>query len=148
LTWIRQPRFPWTRTPGSILNPPQGEPIIDVALRSGFLLLDEAAPHEIVVGAIVCCGARLSVDRQEFARLDRPGSAKAGMNFLVADAGGGWTRLRTETRVYATDEAARLRFGLYWRVIYPGSSLIRVMWLLAIKKRAEVAAPPFTLSPG
>jgi hypothetical protein len=28
-------------------------------------------------------------------------------------------------------------FGAYWRVIYPGSSLIRYMWLRAIKKRAE-----------
>jgi len=26
---------------------------------------------------------------------------------------------------------------LYWRVIYPGSALIRRMWLRAIKKRAE-----------
>jgi hypothetical protein len=47
------------------------------------------------------------------------------------------TLLTTETRVYATDPAARRRFARYWRVIYPGSSLIRRMWLRAIRKRAE-----------
>ncbi|MBV8202739.1 MAG: hypothetical protein JOZ15_19150, partial [Acidobacteria bacterium] len=43
----------------------------------------------------------------------------------------------TETRVNATDAATRRRFAAYWRVIYPGSSLIRSMWLRAIRRRAE-----------
>jgi len=34
----------------------------------------------------------------------------------------------------------RMRFAAYWRVIYPGSALIRVMWLRAIKQRAEAAS--------
>ncbi len=29
------------------------------------------------------------------------------------------------------------RFAIYWRVIYPGSALIRRMWLDAIRRRAE-----------
>ncbi len=37
----------------------------------------------------------------------------------------------------ATDAQARRRFACYWRVIYPGSALIRRMWLRAVKKRAE-----------
>ncbi|HYW41393.1 MAG TPA: hypothetical protein VE959_00970 [Bryobacteraceae bacterium] len=28
-------------------------------------------------------------------------------------------------------------FAAYWRMIYPGSALIRRMWLRAIKRRAE-----------
>jgi len=28
-------------------------------------------------------------------------------------------------------------FAAYWRMIYPGSALIRVMWLRAIRLRAE-----------
>ena len=32
-----------------------------------------------------------------------------------------------------------LRFALYWRVIYPGSALIRRMWLRALRLRAERA---------
>ena len=59
------------------------------------------------------------------------------MNFLVEDEGGGWTRVTTQTRVFATDLAATRRFATYWRVIYPGSALIRRMWLRAIKRRAE-----------
>jgi hypothetical protein len=45
--------------------------------------------------------------------------------------------LTTETRIYATDTSARKKFAAYWRVIYPGSALIRVMWLRAIRGRAE-----------
>ena len=44
----------------------------------------------------------------------------------------------TETRVFATDDSARRRFAAFWRVIYPGSALIRRMWLRAIQRRAEV----------
>jgi hypothetical protein len=59
------------------------------------------------------------------------------MNFLVEEEGDGWCRLSTETRVLATDDTARRRFAVYWRLIYPGSSLIRRMWLAAVKRRAE-----------
>jgi hypothetical protein len=61
------------------------------------------------------------------------------MGFLIEDQGDGWSRLRTETRVFATDASARRRFAVYWRLIYPGSSLIRHMWLDAIRRRAEAA---------
>jgi hypothetical protein len=138
LTWIREPHPPWVKAPESILAPPARQPILDVALRSGFLLLAEEPPREIVVGAVVR-GARVA-DAQEFARLDRPDYAKAGMNFVATDEGDGWTRLRTETRVYATDSAARWRFGVYWCAIYPGSALIRLMWLQAVRARAEIAS--------
>jgi hypothetical protein len=141
LTWIRRPRLPWTTARESILAAPARQPILDVAIRSGFLLLADEPPREIVVGAVVCCGAGHSLDPQEFATLDRPGYAKAGMNFLATDEGDGWTRLRTETRVYATNNSARRRFAIYWRAIYPGSWLIRFMWLRAVKAGAEAPKP-------
>ncbi|HEV7517478.1 MAG TPA: hypothetical protein VGR07_14350 [Thermoanaerobaculia bacterium] len=75
-----------------------------------------------------------------FAALDRPGYAKAAINFRVEDDGNGWSRLVTETRVYATDASARRRFATYWRIIVPGSALIRRMWLAAVRDRAEGAA--------
>jgi hypothetical protein len=137
LTWIRHPRRPWLKTPESILAPPAHHPILDVALRSGFLSLAEDAGHEVVVGTIVCCRRARVRDAAAFAALSEPGFAKAGMNFLMEDEGGGWTRLTTETRVHATDAEARRRFAVYWRAIYPGSALIRRMWLRAIKARAE-----------
>jgi hypothetical protein len=43
----------------------------------------------------------------------------------------------TETRVYVNDAWAMRRFAVYWRIIHPGSDIIRRMWLWAIKLRAE-----------
>jgi hypothetical protein len=136
LTWIRSPHFGKTRK--SILAPPPAEPILDVALHSGFLLLAEEADRELVVGTVL--GPPLKVGdpgRRDFLEFDRPGYAKAAMNFLVEEQQNGWCRLSTETRIFATDPTARRRFAAYWRVIYPGSALIRRMWLEAIKRRAQ-----------
>jgi hypothetical protein len=72
-----------------------------------------------------------------FAVLDAPGFAKAAMNFLVEPDGRGGSLLSTETRVHATDPASRRRFAAYWRVIYPGSAIIRRSWLQAVRRRAE-----------
>ena len=59
------------------------------------------------------------------------------MNFLVTPADDGGSILTTETRVYANSPAALRRFGIYWRLIHPGSDIIRRMWLRAIALRAE-----------
>jgi hypothetical protein len=72
-----------------------------------------------------------------FTSLHEPGIATAGMNFALREDGDGWTRLTTETRVHATDATASRLFATYWRIIYPGSALIRRSWLRAIKARAE-----------
>jgi hypothetical protein len=137
LTWIRRGG---SRSPRgeSILDPAWGQPILDVATRSGFVWLADAPPREAVVGTVVCCHARDRVlGAGEFVALTRAGVAKAAMNFRIEDAGSGYSRLTTETRIAATDTAARRRFGLYWAFIYPGSSLIRYGWLEAIRRRAE-----------
>ena len=47
------------------------------------------------------------------------------MNFMIEETKPGLCTVTTETRVYATDSAARQRFAAYWRTIYPGSALIR-----------------------
>jgi len=56
------------------------------------------------------------------------GAGVAGAGVLLAGIG--------LTRVFASGPAARRRFAAYWRVIYPGSALIRRMWLRAIERRA------------
>lgn len=137
LTWIRSPRLRSSRE--SILAAPPDEPIVGVAKRSGFLMLAEAPPRELVFGT-VGFGAPLVITHPtpaDFLRFDRPGYAKIAMNFTIAPRADGWSTLRTETRVFGTDDAAKRRFGAYWRVIYPGSAIIRVMWLRAIRARAE-----------
>jgi hypothetical protein len=139
LTWLRSPRWPGSGSEG-ILNPSADRPILDVALQSGFVLLREEAGREIVFGAIVCCDARRPPrSAGEFTALQ--GSlARAVMNFHVEDAGGGGTRLVTQTRIAASDARAERVFARYWRLIYPGSALIRRLWLRAIKTRAEAPA--------
>jgi hypothetical protein len=127
--------------PESILNAPGRQPILDVAVRTGFLLLADRPPREVVVGAIVVAppGTRRpgELTANDYKDLMQPGFAKATMNFLVQDLGNGSSRVDTETRVFATDGAALARFTRYWRVIFPGSSILRVTWLRAIKTRAE-----------
>jgi hypothetical protein len=127
--------------PESILNAPERRPLLDVATHSGFLLLAEDPGREIVIGTavIVPPGWRPKgrPTPEGFKRLHAPGFALAAMNFRLDDAGPHACHVTTETRVYATDAGARRRFVAYWRVIYPGSALIRRMWLRAIRERAE-----------
>jgi hypothetical protein len=127
--------------PESILNAPEKQPLLDVATRTSFLLLAEDADREVVVGTLVVAPAgfrpRGRPMPDAFKRLSDPGFAKATMNFRVEPDGAGGSHVTTETRVFATDAASRYRFAAYWRVIYPGSALIRRMWLRAIRQRAE-----------
>jgi hypothetical protein len=137
LTWMRRFGRPG---PESLLNAPERIPLLEVATRSGFLALADLPNQEIVIGTVVIAPPDLDGrprSPEEFAALNWPGVAKAAMNFRLTAAPGAGCLVSTETRVYATDAAARRRFARYWRVIYPGSALIRRMWLRAVKRRAE-----------
>ena len=139
LTWLRSPRWPGSGRE-SILNPGADQPILDVALRSGFVLLREEKDRELVFGAVVCCDVRVPPRSAEEFQALQGSLARAVMNFHVEDAGGGMSRLVTQTRVATSDARSERVFARYWRVIYPGSALIRRMWLRAIKARAEAGA--------
>ncbi len=73
---------------------------------------------------------------EEFRSFASAGYAKIAFNLRVEPAEPGWCKVMTETRVLATDDASRQAFTRYWRVVYPGSALIRVMWLDAVQRRA------------
>lgn len=139
LTWLRAPRL--RRSEESILNPAPDRPILEVATSSGFVLLAEEPDREIVLGTLVVRPPEFRPETlnstADYAALRDPGYAKAVMNFHLTDRGDGSTLLETETRVFATSTDARRAFAPYWRLIYPGSSLIRTMWLRAIRERAE-----------
>lgn len=139
LTWIRRGGRP---LPESILNAGNRDPLIDVALRGGFIRLADDAPRELVIGTAVHTprGARDTLTLRLFLE-PPPGYALAAMNFLVAPDGPNASIVSTETRVYATSHAARRRFAPYWRVIYPGSAIIRRMWLRAVERRAIRSDP-------
>jgi len=105
--------------PESILNPSPEKPILDVATATSFRWLADDAPHEMVVGT--------KVGR----------NCTATMNFLVTPDVRGGSNVSTETRVFASDQSALRAFKIYWRIIHPGSDIIRRSWLRAIKRRAE-----------
>jgi hypothetical protein len=139
LTWIRSPRLPWRRGTESVLAPDWHAPILDVALRSGFVLLGEIPETELVVGTVVCCGTVALGSADGFQALETLDYARAAMSFRVEALPDGASLLTTETRVAARAPSVRRRFGLYWSFIYPGSALIRRGWLEAIRRRAETA---------
>lgn len=129
------------RGPENILNPPEREPLLDVATRTSFLVLAREAPSEIVIGTIVVLpegkNARTLLAGGSMPSEDQPGLGLAFMNFRVLPEDAKYSRVTTETRVIAGDPATARKFAIYWRVIYPGSALIRFMWLRAIQRRAE-----------
>jgi len=158
LIWIRRFGRPG---PESILNPSPDTPLLETATRTTFIVLaqpqtEEAPQQEIVLGTLVAAppnrhssGKKTPEGFKALAASGQPGFALAAMNFRLEDCGAlspgptssPCTLLTTETRVYATDAGTRRRFARYWRVIYPGSSLIRRMWLRAVRKRVEGAIP-------
>ncbi len=144
LVWLRNPHFPWQRRdPVSILDPAADLPILESAVRGGFLPLDEERGKEVVLGTVVIAPRPRPADwgPHAFRQIQGPGFAKAAINFRVLPEPGGGCRVTTETRVQATDRASLRRFAAYWRLIYPGSWTIRWFWLRAIRDRAEGSAP-------
>jgi hypothetical protein len=120
-------------------------PILELALESDFILLADT-PTELVLGAAgefwrdrllhqELADARGKPDA--FARLDVKGLPKAVTNLVIEPAPFGCQYVTTETRIYAGDPAMRRKFAAYWRVIQPGSALLRRTWLDAIRRRAE-----------
>ena len=114
-------------------------PLLEGFTRAGFFVLADR-PDELIVGVV---GRFWTLDSgiekiapSDFVTFAKPGFAKAVINFHVREVDGR-TVLTTETRIKGTDEAARRKFRRYWRVVMPGSALIRRAWLRAIRKRAE-----------
>jgi hypothetical protein len=120
-----------------------GRPIVQQFERAGFVRLG-TAEDELVLGAVGRfwhpSGGLRRVSAESFAVFAEPGWAKGAFNFRVVREGD-HTLLSTETRVLATDAGARRSFRHYWRLIYPGSVLIRIAWLRAIKRSAERSQP-------
>lgn len=121
----------------------QDKRVLDAFSASGYL--SGGSEHEIVMcgGANVRAKHRLGVRTlQEFADDREQGGVKMAYDFKVEDAGGGWSTISAETRVVALDDFTRRDMGRYWRLIVPGSGLLRLQWLEGIKKRAESMPNP------
>lgn len=121
LAWLRGIRVPVDR------------PVLEVASTTWSVLADEPG-RELVLGAVGQPWRLRGGNNPggDFATFNRPGYAKMAINWRLEG-----TTLSTETRVLATDAAARRKFRRYWLVIRPFSGLIRRVWLRAIRRRAE-----------
>ena len=134
LTWIRRGGRP---LPAGILNAGKTEPLIDVAIKGGFIKLADDSVHELVLGTLIIAPKpHEPLAPVLFQRPLPPGYALATMNFVIEPDGPNASNVFTETRVFASDASSTRRFARYWRLIYPGSALIRRMWLRAIRRRA------------
>jgi hypothetical protein len=135
LTWIRRGG---RSVPQGILSPGSSEPILDVALRTGFVRLAEDRPRELVLGTVIVAprGTRGTLTPELFKMSLPPGFVLATMNFLVSPNDRGGSTVSTETRVFVNSPSTLRLFAVYWRLIYPGSAIIRSSWLSAIARRA------------
>jgi hypothetical protein len=112
--------------------------VLDVFSASGYVTGGNAQEVVMYGGANAREKRGLGIHNvQEFVTYREPGAVKMAYNFAVEDAGGGWTTISTETRVLATDDPTRRGMERYWRLIVPGSGLLRRQWLDAIRRRAE-----------
>lgn len=114
--------------------------VLDVVKQpgSGFFTLDDT-PREFVFGLAgqPWNNKAVRLTPEEFRTWNPAGQVKIAANFLLEDAGGGRTRVTTETRIAASDETAQRKMARYWALVYPGSGMIRWGLLKAIRARAE-----------
>lgn len=116
----------------------QSKRVLDAFSAPGFLL-DESERELVMFWAANVRARRLveAHNAQEYVAYREPESVKIAFNVSAEDAGGGWCTVSTETRILALGDATRRGMGRYWRLIVPGSGLLRRQWLDAIGKRAE-----------
>ena len=118
------------------------QPILEELTQpgTGFLSLENSNPYEYVGGMV---GKPWSNDQppdvktpDEFRAFRLDGNIKVAFNMHVVAMEDGKCRLSSETRIIGVDASAHKAFSHYWRVIYPGSAIIRRVWLEAIAERA------------
>jgi hypothetical protein len=120
--------------------------IVEVTKSLGWGVLAEIPGREIVMGAVTRPWEREVVFRavpaDEFAAFDEPGYVKIAWTLRADPMGEGGSIFRTETRVAATDEAARARFRWYWAFFSPGIWLIRYLTLGPLRAEAARRVQP------
>jgi len=122
--------------------PPLGRrSLLEDALSVGWTVLEEIPGQQLAVGAItrpweaVVCFRGLP--GPELRAFRDPGFVKIVWGISARPLEGGGSVLGTETRVIATDERSRRRFGRYWYVFGPFIRLIRRISLRQAKKELE-----------
>lgn len=133
------------RIRGALLRTPRSEGgafapdqrIMDTFAASAYLL--ESSQREVLLCGLINLRERSRPEVHSLAEIAdyrEPGALKQAFDFTVEDEGSGWSRLTTETRM-AIEGGLTRGPAVYWRLIVPGSGLLRREWLSGIKKRAE-----------
>ena len=121
---------------------------LEGARHIGPVVLKEDPPHLLALGLVGQpwrpAGGLHHLSAAEFNTFDRPGFVKVVWAFTFEPVAAGCA-VATSTEVFATDDWARRRFRLYWRVVSPFSALLRRSMLRSIKACAE--APTETPRP-
>jgi hypothetical protein len=119
---------------------PDPGPILDTMFQDGegFLALDVRDPRELVYGKVgfVHKPPPPVTTPEQFAAFTLPEGLRVAFDLRVVPEEDGVVRVSTETRCLANGDAALRTFAGYWRLIYPGSAIIRRVWLDAIVARA------------
>jgi hypothetical protein len=125
------------------LTAAQSGPFLDQLYKGGFIALAEDPGKEVVFGLIgqfwkLTFGEEPNIPSPEaFLAFDDPAFAKVAANLAVTVDEQGCTHCSTETRIHVPNSKTRRKFTFYWRIISMGSAVIRVLWLKAIKRKAE-----------
>jgi len=111
--------------------------ILDAFAASGYVVGGNDRELVMAGGANVRAQKPLAVrSLQEFTDCREHGVVKMAFDFTVEPVGDGWSVVTAETRVLALDETGRV-MARYWRLIAPGSGMLRRQWLDGIRRRAE-----------
>jgi len=107
----------------------------------GWAVLAERPGRELVMGAVTRPWQGdvtfTPVPAYRFLQFDDPDLVKIVWTLEAEPHGPRLTRFRTETRVFATDAAARTKFLRYWRWARFGIVLTRWLLLPAVRREAE-----------
>ena len=107
----------------------------------GWRVLAEVPTREVVMGAATrpweANVTFRGVPPDEFAAFDEAGYVKIAWTLRADPLSPIESVFRTETRVIATDAAARAKFRRYWSLVSPGIIAIRWVMLQPVKREAE-----------
>jgi hypothetical protein len=123
---------------------PKGPLTLDRVTQAGFKLVGERPGEEIVLGVVgkfwKPSGERRAAEREQFLYGAPPGEVLVAWSFDVRQQAAGHrqqaTCLATETRIKCGDPATLRTFRRYWRIVHPGSALIRREMLRAVAREA------------
>jgi len=104
------------------------------------VLLADDPGREIVFGRAGGGAGKKLWAARDFAAFHPAPYVKIVANFRIEDVDAAHCTLTTETRIYAAGSQALHGFAAYWRMIYPGSSLIRRERLRTIQRRPRAEA--------